>query len=90
VFEDLDPRLSVSDYPAWQLLVRPDVAPTVREPDAASSPAIRGFSVVRQLLMHRQRRAMLPDERELALRAELKARNEALFAHFMRLHLVIR
>lgn len=90
VFEDLDPQLSVSDYPAWQLLVRPDVARTVREPEAANFRALRGFSVVRQLVTHRQSLATLPDERELALRAELKGTNEALFAHFMRLHVVLR
>lgn len=89
VFEDLDPQLAVSDYPAWQLLVRPDVVRTVREPGAQKSPALRAFSIVRQLLVHR-RLARLPDERELALRAELKRINEALFEHFMRLHVVVR
>ena len=89
VFEDLDPQLAVSDYPAWQLLVRPDVVRTVREPGVQNSPALQAFSVIRQLLVHR-RLSRLPDERELALREELKRTNEALFEHFMRLHVLVR
>ena len=86
VFEDLDPPLAVTDYPAWQLLVRPDVSSVVREPSTQNSPALRPFSLVRQLLVHRQDRTAVPDQQELALRAALKQANEALFEHFMRLH----
>lgn len=88
VFEDLDPPLTVTDYPAWQLLIRPDVARAVREPDAEHFPALRSFSLVRQLLVSRQSYAMSPDQQELVLRATLKRTNEALFEHFMRLHAV--
>ncbi|MBL3527174.1 MAG: hypothetical protein JMN27_13045 [gamma proteobacterium endosymbiont of Lamellibrachia anaximandri] len=83
LFLTLDPELTVEDFPAWLLLIRPGLARQLPPPegDERCPPS---YARVYHMLREGQQSQNSPDATEIQRRGELKQLNPELFIHYMR------
>jgi len=80
-FLELDPELPTPSFPAWLLIRKPGLTSTL--PDPAHDPASPGSYRVAYRLQCRQLSGNSSDNGNIALRAQLKQQDPALFQHFL-------
>ncbi len=80
MFQELDPELETTAFPAWLLVIRPGLARRLPPPDG-DAPEVYRLLVELQREQGRSRTA--PDANALHLRKKLKQRDPVLFKHYI-------
>ncbi|MDA1073519.1 MAG: hypothetical protein O3A63_01990 [Proteobacteria bacterium] len=81
-FQDLDPDLAVQAFPAWLLLKRPGLTNTLPAPVIGDDGCPASYGTLYALQRHRVETEGASTADEMALRAQLKEHDPALFQHF--------